>query len=197
MRPCRRQAFTVIEMMVVMTIIAILGAILFPVFARAREKGYQSTCAFNLRNIGLSMSVYAAEHYGHFPPKDNDLWPLVPKYLPEAGVFVCPTVTSLQGRLQGWQAPGRVSDVPAFPCDYVYRAGFEDDRDPSSVYAADDTADRHNDGGIYLFVDGHTKWMKPDLQGRDMPPGFNELRSLMVQGQWREHEHAVSRGDEQ
>lgn len=95
MRHGFRQGFTFVELMTVMAIILILAAILFPVFARAREKGYQSSCAANLQNIGIALRIYAAEHYGHFPPRDNDLWALVPRCLPDPEALACPTATSL------------------------------------------------------------------------------------------------------
>jgi prepilin-type N-terminal cleavage/methylation domain-containing protein/prepilin-type processing-associated H-X9-DG protein len=58
----RRPAFTLIELLVVIAIIAILAAILFPVFARAREKGRQTTCLSNLKNMGLATLMYAQDY---------------------------------------------------------------------------------------------------------------------------------------
>lgn len=54
--------FTLIELLVVIAIIAILAAILFPVFARAREKARQSTCLSNLKQISLGMMMYAQDY---------------------------------------------------------------------------------------------------------------------------------------
>jgi len=58
----KRQAFTLIELLVVIAIIAILAAILFPVFARAREKARQASCQSNLKQIGLAFLMYAQDY---------------------------------------------------------------------------------------------------------------------------------------
>ena len=55
----RRRGFTLIELLVVIAIIAILAAILFPVFAQARERARQTACLSNLRQVGLGLQLYA------------------------------------------------------------------------------------------------------------------------------------------
>ncbi len=57
-----KRGFTLIELLVVIAIIAILAAILFPVFARAREKARQTSCLSNLKQMGLAMLMYAQDY---------------------------------------------------------------------------------------------------------------------------------------
>ena len=62
-----RQGFTLIELLVVIAIIAILAAILFPVFARARENARKSTCQSNLKQLGQGMQMYMQDYDERFP----------------------------------------------------------------------------------------------------------------------------------
>jgi len=64
----RRPAFTLIELLVVIAVIAILAAILFPVFAQAREKARQTSCLSNLKQIGSAYMMYAQDFDEGLPP---------------------------------------------------------------------------------------------------------------------------------
>ncbi len=63
----RRRGFTLIELLVVIAIIAILAAILFPVFARAREKARQTSCLSNVKQTALAMMMYAQDYDEVYP----------------------------------------------------------------------------------------------------------------------------------
>jgi prepilin-type N-terminal cleavage/methylation domain-containing protein/prepilin-type processing-associated H-X9-DG protein len=78
--PPRRAGFTLIELLVVIAIIAILAAILFPVFAQAREKARQSVCTSNHKQLGTALQMYIQDYDETFPPSNylvlgsNTVW---------------------------------------------------------------------------------------------------------------------------
>jgi len=73
------KGFTLIELLVVIAIIAILAAILFPVFAQAREKARQSTCLSNNKQIGLAVMMYTDDYDEIYPIRMNS-FPNMPTY---------------------------------------------------------------------------------------------------------------------
>jgi len=108
------QGFTLIELLVVIAIIAILAAILFPVFAKAREKAYQTQCQSNQRQLAIGIMTYAQDHDETFPLPSN--WTDATGLGSDSQVFDCPS-TGLQG-------------IPSKP-DYGMNA-FLYDIDPNS-----------------------------------------------------------------
>ena len=119
-----RKGFTLIELLVVIAIIAILAAILFPVFARAREKARQTSCLSNMKQLGLSMQMYTSDYDGTYPAVYNDgggvrrIWAqVILPYAKNQQIFACPSARpdvsdpSLQGTkycmnmCQGWAFP--------------------------------------------------------------------------------------------
>lgn len=97
----KRNGFTLIELLVVIAIIAILAAILFPVFAQAREKARAISCVSNLRQMGTGMILYSQDYDEQIIPAwlgfPSVGWPgnarwmdLTQPYIKNAQVFVCP-----------------------------------------------------------------------------------------------------------
>ena len=92
-----RKGFTLIELLVVIAIIAILAAILFPVFAQAREKGRQASCLSNMKQLGTSISMYAQDYDEVFPPGVESNWSFATwirttqPYVKNIQVYRCPS----------------------------------------------------------------------------------------------------------
>lgn len=91
-----RPAFTLIEILIVVAIMAILAAILFPVFSRARENARRASCQSNLRQIGLGMLQYTQDYDERLPRNDSgsDLgtWvDVLQPYLKSEQIFLCPS----------------------------------------------------------------------------------------------------------
>src|SRR5438552_8343561 len=93
----RIQGFTLIELLVVIAIIAILAAILFPVFAQAREKARAVSCLSNIKQLGLAVNMYVQDYDETYPIAcPNDWWYYiwgvnVQPYIKNVQVFKCPS----------------------------------------------------------------------------------------------------------
>jgi len=76
MRPRARRGFTLIELLVVIAIIGILAAMVFPVFARAREAARRAVCLSNIKNINLAIQMYLADYDDTLPPNEHrpEIW---------------------------------------------------------------------------------------------------------------------------
>lgn len=123
-----RKGFTLIELLVVIAIIAILAAILFPVFARAREKARQASCQSNLKQLALGTLMYISDYDETYPLWDR--WrnasemPLAPPaavypYVKNVDLYMCPSggrvADDPAAPYEGWDNYGRASEDYWFP----------------------------------------------------------------------------------
>ena len=113
------KAFTLIELLVVIAIIAILAAILFPVFARARENARRTSCQSNLKQLGIMVMQYTQDYDERHPPTfyngsasgTSSSWvTFMQPYIKSTQVFQCPSESEATGNTPG----------ATFPVHYAY-----------------------------------------------------------------------------
>jgi len=220
MRYQSKKGFTLIELLVVIAIIAILAAILFPVFAKARDKARQATCTSNLKQIGLAAMQYAQD-YDEFLPHSGTAYQcgsampnwkeLIAPYVGvsptaknlESGVFRCPSQPNKSCGNAGYGDGGKYG---GYGWNFLYMGNaastssltawvnLAKDPGPSTTIMAGETSDyyasagdtsnavrafyiyaspaasegnkfvchRHNDGGNFIWADGHVTWISAD-----------------------------------
>lgn len=106
------RAFTLVELLVVVGILAVLAAVLLPVFFGVRESGRRTSCLSNLHQIDLALTAYTQDHGGFFPPAltpQGDWAGQVAAYAPAKEVFRCPSCPV--PTLWDQQAPGLPPDT--------------------------------------------------------------------------------------
>ena len=187
----RRKGFTLIELLVVIAIIAILAAILFPVFAKAREKARQTSCLSNLKQIALGNQMYAQDYDERWlllrqgGDTATIFWyDLLQPYVKNRQLFICPSSEPFGSGCRGirgaygmtsWLSTVKLATIP-WPAEMVtncdtncYRPCTWAEYSTGNVHAFSDTRyagfhRRHNGGSNAAFVDGHAKWLTSIVQ---------------------------------
>jgi prepilin-type N-terminal cleavage/methylation domain-containing protein/prepilin-type processing-associated H-X9-DG protein len=178
-----RRGFTLIELLVVIAIIAILAAILFPVFARAREKARQSSCSSNVKQWCLAAMMYAQDYDERFPKHGTNCsgttttdpcqYTKLQPYVKNTQMWYCPSATTVR---YGWNIglPNNGVGEPlgsftqpastVLIADTAYGGPFVNWQGGGANGTCATTLKhgclpaRHNDGDNFGFVDGHVKW---------------------------------------
>ena len=168
----RRHAFTLVELMVVLGVIAILAAILFPVFAQAREAARTSTCASNLRQLGIALQLYGRDHDGRYPPQDPGLPALVLPYVNDLSIFRCPSDSHSGSSRTLTAEPPLAPNGPRYPglirvpagfgyTSYQYRGGMTL-RDRGDTPVAGDWEFRHSGAAEVLYLSGRLERIRKE-----------------------------------
>ena len=147
MKTKKNKGFTLIELLVVIAIIGILAGMLLPVLSTAREKARRINCASNLKQIGLSMLMYANDEDGNFPADWATM--ITNSYAQDGKIFGCPSNSTV------------ATAVAA--TDYEYVTGLKDsenDAGTTSIAGDANAGTESNHTGTFinsLYVDGHVE----------------------------------------
>jgi len=152
----RKTGFTLIELLVVIAIIAILAAILFPVFARAREMARKTSCTSNLKQFGNAFAMYRTDYDGKFPTagwygaggnadmdRSTDWQITVYPYVKNQGVYFCPSSTDIHQNPTDWN---RTSS------DYLFNNQLGPGKNGLNESAVVSVAD------CIMLIEGHSDW---------------------------------------
>ena len=120
----KRSGFTIIELLVVLSVILILLTVVTPAVSKAKEKANKTICINNLRQISVALTMYANENDGKFPPDGAKKWSqyLSPDYIKDNKTFDCPTHAF-------------VGSIAA--ADYGYQSGYDLESNPGALIVWD------------------------------------------------------------
>lgn len=174
-RVLRRPAFSLIELLVVMAVIAVLAAVLFPVFAQAREKARQTDCLAHYHQIGQAIQMYASDYDSKTPPDGGSFSGLIMDsrpYIKNDAIFVCPDDfdRAREKRPGSYRMPSLYQGLDincGWSDPYNTQATTKPAATPLLYEAEQDFAQapilptyRHHGGAQILYFDGHVKWVQ-------------------------------------
>lgn len=182
-----RRGFTLIELLVVIAIIAILAAILFPIFTSARARAKDTTCVNNVKQLMTSIQTYCSDNNGRLPGVQNpssgywdDYKQQIFNYVKNENIFICPS-DKTQGIQTSyainWRFCQTLLDSPVcykFSGDYYQGCGRTINTSDMNYYhylllempGSEDSRIRYNHRGgrPFGYMNGSVKWRKDELR---------------------------------
>ena len=174
----RKNGFTLVELLVVVAIIAVIAALLFPVFSQSREKARATACFSNYHQIGSAVQMYASDFDGDTPPDGGSFSGIIldcKPYLKDPTVFACPDDFDREREMRpgtyrmpslyqgkpincGWADP--YSPTLPTPITHSSTTPLMYEAEQDFTAAPINPTYRHNGGTQILYFDAHTKWVK-------------------------------------
>ncbi|HEY3269478.1 MAG TPA: prepilin-type N-terminal cleavage/methylation domain-containing protein [Armatimonadota bacterium] len=200
------KGFTLIELLVVIAIIAILAAILFPVFAKARERANATACISNEKQIGIALTQYANDYDEKYPPErippgwtlGKPTWKdALDPLIKSKNVWVCPSNQFAWANTPSPFGVGQPGDeCGRFPRSYAYNGDIFY-QDPTSQFKAVPLSRFKNPSGTILFVESRasysdlpaagggpawaeTGWIRPTIPNPKTNAGAFNVHSGMI-----------------
>lgn len=188
------RGFTLIELLVVIAIIAILAAILFPVFAKARDRANSTACINNEKQIGIALTQYSSDYDEHFPPErippnwglGSPTWKdALDPLIKTKNVWVCPSNQYAWANTPSPFGVNKIGDeCGRFPRSYAYNGDifyvnptYQNAGVPSSAFK--------NPAGTILFVESRSSYS--DLRAYSGTLSFANFIKVTVPGLKPDH----------
>ena len=180
-----KRGYTLIEICIVLAVVMILAALLLPLIGRAREKGRQTSCQSNIRQMNLALRQYVSDYDSSDLGQHNWQEALMP-YIKDIRIYECPS----ESRPENSTRTGFDTDYFYFAVSNKFESGkyigvneaSQANVDSSKILTFADSPfgapgyqktsaqsscggylvpDRHSGGGNWGFADGHVKWLAP------------------------------------
>jgi prepilin-type N-terminal cleavage/methylation domain-containing protein len=162
-----KRTFTLIELVVVIVILGIIAAILFPVFAQPNGKNPGISCLSNTKQFGVGIIMYAQDYDEHLPPAEKWMTVSMP-YTKNKAIYICPVMKkespktaasyAMDTRLSG-KSLNKLKEPANQALAYDSTRTDWDAADPGQTFAP-----QHNEGkqGSLVFADGHAKLVRDE-----------------------------------